>query len=302
MKKIPSRLLNEMFFRENLPIRLNHHLLKEPFEIHWHEFYELTFVLSGEGVNTVNGASHSLKRGDLFLLTPADFHEIAPVLGGELELYNLIFSQHMLTDDLMRLLFMNELGLYAHLEKQQEFDHVSFRFESIRQEIDLHASGREIALTCDLHRVLLEWQRHRTHLSSHNDSSSEDKSEPLSVKYHSGIQQSLIYIQHHFRQPLSLEDAARQAHLSTNYFSDRFHKSTGMSFQHYLQQLRLQFACSLLRVSNLPITEICYASGFQTLTHFEKMFRQKLGMTPRDYHKTTDMKQNFSQTKEQSVY
>ena len=97
---------------------------------------------------------------------------------------------------------------------------------------------------------------------------------------HPGIQKVRIHIQHHFRQPLSLQDAARQAHLSLNYFSQVFHKATGLSFQHYLQQQRLQFAQALLRSSSLPVTELSNLAGFNTLTHFERVFRRKFGITP----------------------
>jgi len=92
--------------------------------------------------------------------------------------------------------------------------------------------------------------------------------------------EGVIHIQHHFRQPLSLQDAARQAHLSPNYFSDLFHKASGLSIQHYLQQQRLQFAQALLRGSSLPVTELSYGAGFDTLTHFERVFRREFGMTP----------------------
>jgi AraC-like DNA-binding protein len=80
-----------------------------------------------------------------------------------------------------------------------------------------------------------------------------------------------------------LEDASKQARLAPNYFSDVFRRATGISFQHYLQELRISFARSLLRASSLPVTDICYASGFRTLTHFERVFKQKYGLTPRAY-------------------
>jgi transcriptional regulator GlxA family with amidase domain len=45
--------------------------------------------------------------------------------------------------------------------------------------------------------------------------------------------------------------------------------------------LRLEFARSLLRASPLPVSEVCYVSGFNTLTHFEKMYKRKFGHSPR---------------------
>jgi AraC-like DNA-binding protein len=42
----------------------------------------------------------------------------------------------------------------------------------------------------------------------------------------------------------------------------------------------LRFAKSLLSVSNLPVTDICYAAGFQTLSHFERAFKREFGRSP----------------------
>lgn len=284
MNKTPDRLRNEMFFKDDLPVRLYHQHLTKLVELHWHEFYELTFVLSGAGTNIVNGVSHALRQGDLFLLTPADFHEISPCPGQVLELYNLIFSQQMLSDEMVRLLFSQETGVHAHFDRKELCDGIEFRFKCIMHEKDNCNSGREIALKCDLDRLLIEWQRHRVR-SPLTEGIPEETVPRPAFSYHSGILKSLIYIQHHFRQPITLELAAGQAHLSPNYFSELFRKTTGVSFQHHLQQVRLQFAGSLLRASKLPVTEICHVSGFHTLTHFEKVFRLRYGMTPREFQK-----------------
>jgi transcriptional regulator GlxA family with amidase domain len=88
-------------------------------------------------------------------------------------------------------------------------------------------------------------------------------------------------LEHHFREPITLKDIAESVSLSPSYFSDSFHKATGIPFQRYMQGLRLEFAYNLLRTSSLPVTAICFAAGFNTLTYFEKVFREKYGITPR---------------------
>lgn len=284
MKKTPDRLLNETFFKDDLPIKLDNPILTKSFELHWHEFYELTFVLSGDGINIVNGVSLELKPGDLFLLTPADFHEISPSRGQTLQLYNLIFSQQMLSDEMVHLLFSEDVGRYARFHDQEKYESMLFRFKCIQYENDYFAAGRKISFRCELERVLIEWHRHRQKSSESTYELAIQKNDfPYALHY--SIEKSLIYIQHHFRQQITLKDAARQSNLSPNYFSELFRKSTGVTFQHHLQQLRLRCAHSLLRASQLTVTEICYASGFNTLTHFEKVFRQHFGMTPREARK-----------------
>ncbi|AFH61164.1 helix-turn-helix domain-containing protein [Paenibacillus caseinilyticus] len=286
MSRTPNRLLNEAFFSDSPQVRLHHQHLTETYELHWHEFYELTFILSGRGTNTVNGRPHALQAGDMFLLTPADFHEISPEGGTTLELYNLIFSQHMLPGEMAKLLFARDYGRYVHFSEQERYDGMVFRFKSILYDCHSNAPGREMALQSELTRILIDWHRCRAAVPSTSPHTSEG---PARLKqdtvYHPGIQKAIIFIQHHFRQPISLEEAAEQAHLSPNYFSELFRKSTGTSFQQHLQQLRLQFAHALLSSSDLPVTEACYIAGFNTLTHFEKIFRQHYGITPRQAKK-----------------
>jgi transcriptional regulator GlxA family with amidase domain len=104
------------------------------------------------------------------------------------------------------------------------------------------------------------------------------------------IRRALIYMHHHFREQLTLEEVAAQARLSPNYFSECFHKATGSRFQSYLQELRLRFARTLLEMSDLHVTTICHASGFNTLSHFERAFKGRHGQPPRECR--TDARQS----------
>jgi AraC-like DNA-binding protein len=95
------------------------------------------------------------------------------------------------------------------------------------------------------------------------------------------IRRALTYLHHHFRDPVTLAEVACQAHLSPHYFSSCFHEATGASFQRYLCDLRLRFARSLLAVSSASVTDLCLASGFSTLSNFERAFKTCYGCSPR---------------------
>jgi AraC-like DNA-binding protein len=99
----------------------------------------------------------------------------------------------------------------------------------------------------------------------------------------SGIARAVLYVDHHFREPLTLADVAAQAHLSPNYFSERFRDFTGTSFQAYLQQRRLRFARSLLAATDLGVTEACHAAGFNSVSHFGRAYRRRYGQAPSAY-------------------
>ncbi len=270
----PGRLLNRTFLAEGLPVRLALQQLSTPYKLHWHEFYELSFVLSGRAVNTVNGVPHALKSGSMFLLTPADFHELAPEPGEVLQLYNLNFSDALLSPAIIELVLLHKDAVHAQIEDGEERAAIRIRFAALAAELPGQRAGRDIAVVGELNRLLIDWHRHRR--PSGRAAAGAMPSGPC----HAGIRKALLYLHYHFRQQISLQDVAGAAHLSCNYFSELFHKSTGLTFQHYLQGLRLDFAHALLRSSALPVTEVSLIAGFNTLSHFERLYRVRFGGPP----------------------
>lgn len=95
-----------------------------------------------------------------------------------------------------------------------------------------------------------------------------------------GVRDAVLFVDRHFRDPITLADAAARAHLSPNWFSERFRQHTGMAFQEYLQASRLRFARSLLASTSLSVTEVCHAAGFGSLSHFGRAYRRRYGTAP----------------------
>lgn len=93
------------------------------------------------------------------------------------------------------------------------------------------------------------------------------------------------YIQTHHREPLTLADVAAAVGLSRERLSRLFHESLGVSFSQYLNQARLSTARALLAKSELSITEIAYESGYQSLSQFNRRFKESEELSPGAYRK-----------------
>jgi AraC-like DNA-binding protein/ligand-binding sensor protein len=91
------------------------------------------------------------------------------------------------------------------------------------------------------------------------------------------------FITEHQTEDLSLEQVAQSVHTSKFYFCKMFKKATGINFTDYLSRLRTERAKNLLLNPNLRVSEIAYEVGFQSLTHFNRVFRRILGRSPTDY-------------------
>lgn len=82
-------------------------------------------------------------------------------------------------------------------------------------------------------------------------------------------------------EPLSLDEVARAAGLSAFHLLRVFRRSIGVTPHQYLMRVRLMRALDLLRDTNLPVTEVAYASGWADLSNFNRAFRREMGCSPR---------------------
>jgi AraC-like DNA-binding protein len=91
------------------------------------------------------------------------------------------------------------------------------------------------------------------------------------------------FIDEHHTEDLSLAAVAHAAHMSTFYFCKQFKKATGLNFTEYLSRVRVEKAKEQLLKPYLRVSEVAYEVGFQSLTHFNRVFRKLNGESPTTY-------------------
>jgi AraC-like DNA-binding protein len=97
------------------------------------------------------------------------------------------------------------------------------------------------------------------------------------------ITRAKAFIREHLAEPLSLGAVARSVNTSTFYFCKLFKRVTGVNFTDYVSRLRIERAKTLLFNPNLRVSEIAYEVGFQSLTHFNRVFKKIMGQSPTEY-------------------
>jgi AraC-like DNA-binding protein/ligand-binding sensor protein len=104
------------------------------------------------------------------------------------------------------------------------------------------------------------------------------------------VRRARAYIVGHQTDPIDLDNVAKAMHVSTFYFCKLFKKATGLTFTEYLGRVRIEKAKALLLNPHLRVSEIAYDVGFQSLTHFNRVFRQVTGRSPTAFRssKSTD--------------
>jgi AraC-like DNA-binding protein len=97
------------------------------------------------------------------------------------------------------------------------------------------------------------------------------------------IEKVCRWIDSHLTEKITQPAAAAQAALSPARFSRFFRKKMGCTFPTYVTQLRIAHAVHLLVDENAKVTDACFASGFNNLSHFNHQFRRLKGMSPRAF-------------------
>lgn len=93
------------------------------------------------------------------------------------------------------------------------------------------------------------------------------------------------YMEERYRENLSLKKLTAVAGMNKDKFYKVFKERFGETSVSYLNNIRVRNAAELLRNSDLSITEIAISVGYKSVDHFERVFRSKFNLTPRDYRK-----------------
>jgi AraC-like DNA-binding protein/mannose-6-phosphate isomerase-like protein (cupin superfamily) len=246
--------------------------------VHWHDYYELGYVLDGEATHVVNGVAQVVSPGAVFLLSPADFHAIEPVGDQPLRAVNTVLHPQLVEQTLESVVPVGDLELpWTAASLPAVADDV----QRVREESSTRGPGWDVLVESALRAIVVE-------LARSSVDTTEGAAEGVVVSGPPAhVRRALRYVERHFREPLTLAQVAAVAHLSPHWFSEQFRRATGDSFQSYLKRRRLQFARALLESTDLGVTEVCHAAGFNDPSYFGRAYRAQYGASPAGWARVT---------------
>jgi AraC family transcriptional regulator len=122
-----------------------------------------------------------------------------------------------------------------------------------------------------------------THLLRHYCTAPLSPQKPVPKLSQRKLQRALEYIDSHLREDILLADIAKTLAMSPGHFAHAFRQTTGLPPHRFVLERRIERAKSLLRETDLPITEIAHRIGCASHSHFSVLFHRATGQTPRDY-------------------
>ena len=98
---------------------------------------------------------------------------------------------------------------------------------------------------------------------------------------------NIIYehVRTNFQRPIPLKEIANEVSMTVPAFCRYFKRLTGKTFTRFVNEFRIVHACKLLSEMPSSITDICFESGFNNFSHFNRLFKEMIGKNPSDYRK-----------------
>ncbi|WP_028611357.1 AraC family transcriptional regulator [Paenibacillus harenae] len=284
MTYIPAYLKTYPNMNTSSPLHISMNRLYHGFRPHRHDFLEFSFVVDGRGSESINDDRHQMLPGTFTFVLPYQVHELFTEPGSTLVLYNCMFSMDLLLepgqdDGLMDLIGEHTLPPFAQLSGTEN-ERMLFLVEDMYREYNGQEPWRRTMLQVRLKEILASFDRYRRKTAP-----GQTAANPFS-KSRTSVWPIIHHIHRHYQDELALSDLANRFSLSVSRISEVIKLTTGQTFVHFLHDLRLRHACSLLVSTDMSVAEIALEVGYGSYKTFSRIFRETKGVVPKEYRKT----------------
>ena len=261
---------------------VDRHKVKFTYPLHQHREYELNFVENAPGVKRIVGDSvEEIGDYDLVLICSENLEHVwdnGRCESQDIREVTIQFSPELLSGGLIsKNQFSSIMKMFRDANHGISFPlHAIMRVYGVIDGLASEPQGFMRFLKFLWLLYMLSVSDYRI-LSSSSFSHAERNPESRRVKK---VKQ---YINDHYTETLKLEDMARLVGMTPTSFSRYFKLRTGKTLSDYVLDIRLGFAARMLVDSTKNISEICFECGFNNLSNFNRIFKGRRGVTPKEF-------------------
>jgi YesN/AraC family two-component response regulator len=249
---------------------------------HFHEDYEIYYLLAGERYYFIKDTIYLLKKGDIIFIdqsdlhrtveTGIDFHEriLINFTNEFFSMYNPEILQGLVS------IFTSENKLLRLKPPDQTF--IEDLLFSMMKETNQRLDQSDLYIQSLLTQLLIYCNRS---IKRRNNKITEEEANPL----HKKISSIIAYINKHYMEPLQLSYVAEHFQISIYYLSRTFKQVTGFTFVEYVNSVRVKEAQLLLRETDIKIIHIANKVGFENIAHFGRVFKNFSKLSPTEYRR-----------------
>ena len=287
MKSATRRMINEQLpISESSPIKARFYDYAHfTYPWHFHAEYEIIYFKEGTGTSFIGNNMENFKDGDFILI------------GSNLPHY-------MKSDDVYHAADSSLRTKGTIIQFEQDFMQYSIRhyiqFTKIKKLLDDSQRGiyfpagcsgkalellESIPLESGMDQILsiLQLFKEMSDISSKVILPPSEQMDQ--IRGNSRIDKILAYLNQHYTRHMDLNEISCLAAMSPASFCRFFKSKTGKTLKNYIMDMRIGYACKLLSLDNMNISQISTECGFDTISHFNKSFKKNTGFTPTEYRR-----------------
>lgn len=250
--------------------------------LHWQEGMEVIYVKQGQGLVQIGMQPYHAEGGDIFVAPPGILHAIRGVGGGRMEYENFLFdldflglgSADICAQKYLIPLAAGQLPLPGRVRPGEEgYPELSACLADAEFLCEQKEAGYELGVKAVMTRFLFLLL--------------QGKAQPLLPQSATlqRLKMVLQRVEEEYAAPLTVEEMARSCGCSASHFMRWFKQMTGSSFGVYLNEKRLTMAAERLKAGSETVLDIAEEVGYENLSNFNRQFKARYGVTPRDYRK-----------------
>lgn len=248
---------------------------KNNIDYHYHDFYKLFILKSGNGAYSIEGNRYTLTDGDLVFIGKQKIHR--PEFDSDFPYERIIIyidpdflEGHSQDNSDFKKIFDGSWGHTLRPTGNQKkilFDLLAL----LEEELSNNYYGRAVMSNAILMQLLLRIARDMQSIDTQKVSSvSNMNKRTLEI---------LKYIEEHITEDLSIDEIAEHFYISKYHMMRTFKEDLGQSILNYITERRLLYAKSLIH-QGISATESCYQAGFKSYSSFTRAYGKRFGTTP----------------------
>jgi AraC-like DNA-binding protein len=249
---------------------------------HYHDHYEIYYQLTGERYYFIKDRTYYVKKGDIVIININDLHKTGFAGASVYERFLINFKEDYLKDILKSNIDINPLQIFSKDINvySLNFSDQSFVEQLLSKMVDEDkncAEGYQFYIKLYLLELLVFLSRLSIKV--------QHRYLEFPSALHKKISGIAKYINENYSSKLTLHDLSDTFHVSPFYLSRTFKEVTGFTFTEYLNTTRIKEAQRLLVEGGLNITQISEKVGFDSPTHFGRVFKGITQLSPLKYRK-----------------
>ncbi|QBN18333.1 AraC family transcriptional regulator [Flavobacterium nackdongense] len=256
------------------------------YPLHFHSEFEIIYIKEGTGTRFLGNSITTFQAGDLLLigsnlphfmksddayhLGNTDLRVKGTIIQFEKDFMYYAVNNYPHFIKIKNLLQESQRGIY--------FAAANFpKLQDLIEKIPLENGLNQLMLFLEILKEMSETENRQT--ISTTDFVNE------TIYDTARIDKVMSFLNKNYTRNISLEEISSFAAMNTAAFCRYFKSKTGKSFKNYILDMRIGYACKLLLMEDIGISQLSSKCGFETISHFNKTFKKNTGLVPSQYRK-----------------